>query len=148
MDGGVFSLREALKRGAVVLAFFKISCPVCQLALPYVERLYAAYKGKNVSIIGVSQDGKKNTAQFLNQYELTLPVALDDTKAFPASNAYGLTNVPTIFYVSQDAVVEQSIVGWSRSDMQQLTQNVASAVNANPANIFRPGESVPEFKAG
>ena len=45
VDSGSFSLPEALQRGPVLLAFFKISCPVCQFALPFVERLYQAWQG-------------------------------------------------------------------------------------------------------
>ena len=40
VDGKQVSLAQALKKGPVVLAFFKISCPVCQYAFPYFERLY------------------------------------------------------------------------------------------------------------
>ena len=40
MDGKSFSLQGALTRGPVVAAFFKISCPVCQFAFPFLERIY------------------------------------------------------------------------------------------------------------
>src|SRR3974390_1048629 len=100
LDGGSFSLHDALKRGPVVLAFFKISCPVCQLAFPYVERIQKAYKDKGVTVVGVSQNDRKDTALFVKEWGITFPVALDDPKKYPASNAYGLTNVPTVFYVS------------------------------------------------
>ena len=36
--GEKFSLSDALKRGPVVLAFFKVTCPVCQYAFPLYER--------------------------------------------------------------------------------------------------------------
>ena len=35
MDGKQFSLRDALARGPVVAAFFKISCPTCQYTFPF-----------------------------------------------------------------------------------------------------------------
>ena len=47
MDGSRFSLQDALTRGPVVAAFFKISCPVCQYAFPFLERIYKAY-GKEI----------------------------------------------------------------------------------------------------
>ncbi len=124
LNGGSFSLHDALKRGPVVLAFFTISCPVCQFAFPYVERLHQAYKGKNVTIIGVSQGDAKNTALFVKEFGITFPVALDDPKKYLASNAYGLTNVPTIFCVSPAGEIEQSIVGWSRADMEELSRTL------------------------
>ena len=54
MRGKPFSLRNALQHGPVVLAFFKVSCPVCQYALPLLERIYRAHQGK-AQIVGVSQ---------------------------------------------------------------------------------------------
>ncbi|HET7751278.1 MAG TPA: TlpA disulfide reductase family protein, partial [Terriglobales bacterium] len=138
MDGGKFNLREALSRGPVLAAFFKISCPVCQFALPYVERLYQAYKGKNVTIVAVSQNNKSDTANFLREYKLTLPVLLDDTTSYPASNAYGLTNVPTLFWVERDGEIGLSSVGWNRADMDQINRFMAEAGRGQPAVIFSP----------
>ena len=42
IDGKQFSLREALTHGPVVAAFFKISCPTCQYAFPFLQRIYEA----------------------------------------------------------------------------------------------------------
>ena len=102
MDGKPFSLRDALAQGPVVAAFFKISCPVCQYTFPFLERIYKVYGGKNVTIVGISQNQKKDTAAFAKEYGLTFPILLDDTNAYPVSNAYGLTNVPTIFWIAPD----------------------------------------------
>ena len=56
LDGRKFSLSEELAKGPVMLVFFKVSCPTCQYALPYLERLYKAYKNKGVTLVGVSQN--------------------------------------------------------------------------------------------
>jgi peroxiredoxin len=146
MSGDKFSLSEALKNGPVLLAFFKISCPVCQFAMPYVERLYQAAKGKKSTIIAVSQDDQKATAAFMKENRLTLPVALDDTKSYPASNAYGLTNVPTFFLVSPSGEIEISSVGWAKNDVDRMYQ--ALMAEPRPAPFFRAGEQVPELKFG
>jgi len=148
MDGGKFDLREVLSRGPVLAVFFKISCPVCQFALPYVERLYQAYKGKNVTIVGVSQNNKGDTAKFMQEYKLTLPVLLDDTTSYPVSNAYSLTNVPTLFWIERDGEIGLSSVGWSRADMEQINRLIAESGRGEQAVIFSPGENVPDFRAG
>jgi peroxiredoxin len=89
MDGSKFSLQDALTRGPVLAIFFKISCPVCQYALPYFERVYKTYGGKKLTIIGISQNEQRDTAEFMRKYGITFPVLLDDTRAFLVSNAYG-----------------------------------------------------------
>lgn len=146
IDGKQFSLRQALARGPVVLAFFKVSCPVCQFALPFIERIYKAHG--NVTIAGVSQDDRKETAAFAKEYGLTFPILLDDTKKYPVSNAYGLTNVPTVFWIAQDGSIEISSVGWLRGDIDDINRKAAKATGTTANPVFQPREDIPEFRAG
>jgi peroxiredoxin len=148
MDGSKFSLQEALARGPVVLAFFKISCPVCQYAFPYLERIYKVYGGKNVTIVGVSQNSKKDTEKFNQEFGVTFPVLLDDTKSYPVSNAYGLTNVPTVFWIGQDGEIEISSVGWVRKEMDEINQRAAQALGDGLKPLFLSGEQVTDFRSG
>ena len=127
MDGKQFSLSEALARGPVVAAFFKISCPTCQYAFPFLQRIYQAHGNKNVTIVGISQNEKEDTATFLKEYGVTFPVLLDDTRTYPVSNAYGLTNVPSIFWIAPDGEIEISSVGWSRKDVEEFNQRAAGS---------------------
>lgn len=146
--GSKFSLRDALKRGPVFTAFFKVSCPVCQMAFPYVERLYQAYgKSGKVTFVSVSQDDARDTLDFNAEFGITFP-ALIDSKGYPVSNAYGLTNVPTIFLISQEGEIERSIVSWSKPDMEDLNRKLAEICGVKPAELFRKGERVAEFKPG
>jgi peroxiredoxin len=148
LNGGNFSLHEALREGPAITAFFKISCPVCQYTLPFLERIYEANCGTKVTVVGVSQNSAKDTARFAQEYDITFPILLDDTESYPASNAYGLTNVPTIFWISQDGQIEVSSVGWSRADTEEINRKAADANRQNFISVFQPDESVPEFRAG
>jgi len=148
LEGKPFSLSDELSRGPVVLAFFKVSCPTCQYALPFFERLYKAYGHKAVKLVGVSQNDAKDTAGFNQQFGITLPVLLDDSKGYPASNAYGLTNVPSIFWVAEDGEIEVSSVGWVKADFNQINRKMAEADKIDPAAVFQPGEDVRDFRAG
>jgi peroxiredoxin len=148
MNGKQFSLRGALARGPVLLVFFKISCPVCQFALPYVERIYKAHGNGTATIIGISQDSQKDTAVFIKEYGITFPVLLDDQGKYLVSNAYGLTNVPTFFWISQDGSIEISAVGWVRKDMESINLKTAATTDTTLVPIFRTHENVPEFRAG
>ena len=145
--GKKFSLNDALKRGPVVAAFFKISCPVCQFTFPYLERIYKAYPGASVTIVGVSQDEQNYTEDFAQEYGITFPLLLDPVESYPVSNAYDLTNVPSIFFIA-DGEVKLSIVGWDKRDMESLDAAVARASGVPIKPLFRPGEDVPASKAG
>jgi len=148
LDGKLFSLGEELGRGPVVVVFFKVSCPTCQYALPFFERLHKAYKNKGISLVGVSQNDAKDTAAFMKEFGITFPVLLDDTHSYSASNAYGLTNVPTIFWIGQDGEIEVSSVGWLKADFEEINRKLAEAGKSAPAAMFRPGEEVRDFRAG
>ena len=145
--GANFSLQQALKRGPVVAAFFKISCPVCQFTLPYLERIYKAYAGSKVAIVGISQDERNYTEDFAHEYGLTFPLLLDPMDRYPASNAYEITNVPSIFLIT-DGEVKLSIVGWDKRDMETLNLEVTRASGGPVQPLFRKGEDIPTSKAG
>jgi peroxiredoxin len=148
-ESGQFSLEEALKHGPVLLVFFKISCPTCQFTLPYLERLYQGLKGKSVpAIVGISQNNQKDTAAFVRQYGVSFPVLLDDPRRYPVSNAYGITNVPTLFFIGQEGTIEVSSVGWSRKDLEQITHRVEQHAKVANIALFRSGEQIPDLKAG
>jgi peroxiredoxin len=148
MDGKPFSLREALVRGPVLAAFFKISCPTCQYAFPFLQRIYQAHGNQAVTIVGISQNTRKDTALFVKEYEMTFPVLLDDISAYPVSNAYGLTNVPTIFWIAQDVEIEISSVGWVRKEMEEFNLRAAQASSEATRPLFRPDEQIADFRAG
>ena len=148
LDGNPFSLRDALARGPVLAAFFKISCPTCQYAFPFLQRIYQTHGSKAVTIVGISQNTKKDTALFIKEYGITFPVLLDDTSSYPVSNAYGLTNVPTIFWIAQDGEIEISSVGWVRKDLEELNQHAAEASAVPIKPLFRPDEHIADFRAG
>jgi len=148
MDGKSFSLRDALVRGPVVVAFFKISCPVCQYAFPFLERIYKAYGSNNVTIVGVSQNNAKDTGLFIKEFGVTFPVLLDDTNSYPVSNAYGLTNVPTVFWIDSDGTIEVSSVGWVQKEIEEINQKFAEAGNSSQQPVFRPDESIPAYRPG
>lgn len=147
-NGTTFALKDALSRGPAVLVFFKISCPVCQYAVPFVERIYKEYGSKGATIVGISQDKQRDTLAFLKEYGITFPILLEDTNTYPVSNAYGLTNVPTIFWIGQDGQIEISSVGWSRKDVEEIHRRLADLHDLTPAPLFQPGEDVRDFRAG
>jgi peroxiredoxin len=149
VDGRKFSLKEAREKGPVVAVFFKVSCPVCQMALPYLDRIFRAYdQGGKFTFVGVSQDNAADTLAFDRQFGVTFPVLLDPAGKYPVSNAYGLTNVPTTYLISPEGEIEFATVSWSKADIEQLNRRLAMLSNAPVTQVFQPGEKVAEFKPG
>jgi peroxiredoxin len=148
LDGKRFSLNHELAHGPVVLVFFKVSCPTCQYALPFFERLHKAYRRQGMTLVGVSQNDAIETAAFNQAFGITLPTLLDDASSFAASNAYGLTNVPTIFWIARDGEIEVSSVGWVKADFEEINRRMAEVGKIEPTAVFQPGEDVRDFRAG
>jgi peroxiredoxin len=136
---GAQSLQEVLSHGPALLVFYKIRCPVCQLVAPYLERLAAS---SEIQVIGISQDDADSTAGFNQRFGVTFRTLLDEFSAgYAASNAYGISSVPTLFLVDRDGRVAKSFTGFSKRDIEELGDRAGVAP-------FQAGDSVPEWKAG
>jgi len=139
LDGRETSLEDITAAGPALLAFFKVSCPVCQLALPYLERIHSPGR---LSVYGMSQNDPEDTREFNRRFGVTFPVLLDkEETGFQVSNTFGISSVPTLFLVERDGTVSRVIEGWNKIEVQRL----GAQAGVNP---FREGESVPDWKAG
>ena len=139
LNGEKRSLEDLLGEGPALLAFYKVSCPVCQLTAPYLERLAA---GSSLQIVGISQDDDSATKGFNQRFGVTFPTLLDQSKEnYPASNAYGIASVPSLFLVEKDGGIAQAFSGFSKRDFEA----VGELAGVMP---FRPEDNVPEWKAG
>jgi peroxiredoxin len=139
LDTPARSLDDILARGPVLLAFYKIGCPVCQLTAPYLERLAA---NDTLQVVGISQDDADATRGFVERFGLTLPMLLDSAgEDYPASNAYGITSVPSLFLVEPDGRIARAFHGFSKRDFEEI----GARVGVSP---FGAEDHVPEWKAG
>ena len=147
LDGKKYSLDSLLERGPIVVAFFKISCPVCQFTFPFLQRISERFAGKSASVIGVSQDDARSTKEFNREYGVTFPTLVDDD-GYPVSNAYGLTNVPTVFLIAPDGTVKVSCMGFDKAALEKIAGELAQHQRISAAPLFRHDEVVPAFKPG
>ena len=142
LANGEVSLREQLAHGPVLLAFFKVSCPVCQLTLPILERIASRRKDQSAAFFGISQDDAEDTHDFNRRFGVKFPTLLDSEESgFPVSNAYGISSVPTLFRVEPDGKISWVLEGFSRREIQALGERQG-------VNPYHPGENLPEWKAG
>jgi peroxiredoxin len=139
LDGADLSLAEIIAQGPALLAFFKVSCPVCQLTFPFLERLHQAGA---LPVFGISQNKPPDTRAFAQRYRTTFPMLLDsEAGGYTASNAYGISSVPTMFLIERDGSIAQTILGWNRQEIAALGATAG-------VSMFRPEDRVPEWKAG
>lgn len=147
MNGESFSLAAALKKGSVLAAFFKISCPVCQFTFPFLQRMYEMYGGEKVTLWAVSQDDSGDTRDFCKEFGVKFP-ALIDADGYPVSNQYGITNVPSIFLIAPDGKLIASGLGFDKKILEKMSKELAHYAGKPEHPLFRPGEIVPDYKPG
>jgi peroxiredoxin len=139
---GSADLAKLLAGGPALLVFFKSTCPVCQMTLPFLERIHRGRTPESLDVFGVSQDDAGTTQEFAAEFGIGFPMLLDtEESGYPASNAYGIAHVPSLFLVGRDRKIVWSLEGFNRRELLA----VASYAGMSP---FLPGENVPEWKAG
>lgn len=113
-----------------VLVFYKVTCPTCKLALPFLHRI-------DRPVLGVSQDNAAATAKFERSFEVRIPSILDPVEdGYKLSNEYGIVYVPTLFVFDGNGKVAERIEGFDKDALERLGVE------------FSESEMVPEYQPG
>lgn len=147
LEGRTYSLRGALERGPLLVAFFKVSCPTCQYAFPFIERINQQFRGHGIQVWGISQDDAKTSRSFAEEFEVTFPILVDD-HPHDVSDAYGITHVPTVFLIDSQSQIVLATDGFDKKDLLAVHRWLAEYSATIPSALFLPTERVPEFKPG
>lgn len=142
IGGERYALGDRLTLGI----FFKTSCPTCQYAWPFYERLYQAYKGAGLDVWGISQHDLERTRQFAANYRASFPHLIDE--GFKVSLRYNPEFVPTGFLISEKREVLDMFVSWSRADLERVSRAIATRLHVLPEEIISANEEVIPFKPG
>ncbi|MEP6801357.1 MAG: TlpA disulfide reductase family protein [Acidobacteriota bacterium] len=139
----------ALPSGETLWAFFKSSCPTCELMWPYLDRLSSMTGDTGSRVVAVSQDDAAETKAFYERLSIDVPT-LYDPPPWNASEAVGLSNVPTLFLVDQEGRIRDTVEGFQRAKMEELAARFSAQTRgtSQPESFFRTGESVPALRPG
>jgi peroxiredoxin len=142
LDGARHTRAEISEGKPALLAFYKVSCPTCQFTMPFLDRIYRGRANQDMAMYAISQDDAGSTRDFDRHFALTLPTLLDqEEEGYPASNAYGISHVPSLFLVEPNGRISLAITGFDKKGMEELGRRFGK-------EPFEPGESVPDWKAG
>jgi thiol-disulfide isomerase/thioredoxin len=130
--------------GPTVLFFYKVTCPVCQMAAPPVSRFEQAYPRR---IRGLGQDPQEKLVEFDRTYGMGFP-STEDLPPYDVSNAYGIRTVPTTFLVDGEGSILDVVESWDREGLNRLSKELASLLGADPMTISEPADGLPPFRPG
>jgi peroxiredoxin len=137
LAGGTKRSADYLQQGPTLFVFYKTSCPICQLTLPFLQRIN---DGVSLRIVLISQDDANKAEKFGEKFSLSMDTVID-ARGYPASNAYRIESVPSLFLVRQDGMIERSWSGFSKEDMEALASYADQP-------MFQSDENVPVFRPG
>jgi peroxiredoxin len=140
LDGAPFSLHTALKQGPVVVAFFKVSCPTCQMTFPYLQRLVDAPEAAG-QLIAISQDSLEDTREFQQRCGVSMRTLLDAKPRYAASNTYQIGSVPSIFIIEKDGTILGAAEGFHKAAIE----DIGTLFGVVP---FRETDQVPTLRPG
>lgn len=126
---------------------FKTTCPTCALAWPFLERIRRTAEGGRLRVVGISQDDPEATRGFEERLGARVAAAYD-APPYPASEALGVSTVPTFFRVAPDGTVAETVIGFDRARLDAFSKRAADLAGRPASPLFRPGENVPAIKPG
>jgi len=133
-----------LEDGAHAVVFYKVTCPVCQMAAPKIDLLGRSYPGR---VVGVGQDPLDALRRFGRDYGMDVP-AIPDLPPYDASNAYGIETVPTLFVVDGAGSVADVVVSWDRDGYNRASARLAGLLGVEPVTVSEPSDGLPPFRPG
>jgi thiol-disulfide isomerase/thioredoxin len=137
----------AAPAGEMLYGFFKTTCPTCELAWPFFDRIGRAARGGKLTVVAVSQDEPAETDRFNRRLGVELSTVFDPAPC-SGSEALGLDTVPTFVRVGADGTVRAILVGFQKQRMEELGVEAAALAGKPAPDIFLPGEVVPLIKPG
>ncbi len=133
-------------QGLTLALFFKTTCGTCKYAWPFYERLYQAYRGAGLNVLGVSQHDAERTRAFGAEFGSTFPLLLDE--GFIYSRQYDPEFVPAGFLIDKDRNIVAAFASWNREQYEALGQEIAERLGVQPQPLISPVEDVTIYKPG
>lgn len=131
MNGEKVSL-ASLRGRPVLLNFWASWCPPCRSEMPAMQELFAEYEDQGFTILAVNatnQDDLADMKRFVEGNQLQFPILLDQTGS--AGNLYNIQSLPTSFFINQDGIVEDLVIGGMSEALLRI--RVKALLNEPPA---------------
>jgi peroxiredoxin len=149
IDGKQYSLSAALKQGPLLIVFIQTACPVCDLTMPYLNRLTEAYADQGWQLWVISQDDQQASQRYAQRFEASFPLVVDDpADGWAVSCAYDPPATPTLFLVGPDGRVQFSGQGFSKADLNAIAERIAGHLGVQPAVVAERDDGNPDFRPG
>lgn len=114
--GEKYTLSE-LRGQAVLVNLWAAWCPPCRAEMPAIEKMYQEYKDQGFIVLAINmtyQDDPFAVAPFVQEYNLTFPILLEETGEVAA--AYQLRSLPSSYFINREGIINEVIIGGPMSE--------------------------------
>ncbi|MFN2607405.1 MAG: peroxiredoxin family protein [Acidimicrobiales bacterium] len=131
------TVTDPWSEGRIVVVFFKVTCPVCQMVGPKVAALAAG----GARVLAVGQDPPAALKRYAGEHGQGVPT-VSEPAPYRVSAAYGLSSVPSLFLVEPEGTIAAAVGAWDRARW-----NAVAAAAGAPA-VSTDGDGLPAFRPG
>jgi thiol-disulfide isomerase/thioredoxin len=104
----------------VLVEFWATWCPPCRKSIPHLNEVYAKYKDKGLTIVGITNEDEATVKKFQEKIPMTYNVAINASQQL--LQQFGVEGIPTAFLVDKSGKVV-----WTGHPME-LTESMIQKV--------------------
>ena len=108
---GNYQSLDSFSGQVVVLNFWATWCVPCRVEMPSFEKLYRRYRSEGVTVLAVTLDknSEKNIKSFVDEYELSFPVLLDEEGK--VERLYPSMTIPFTYVIDREGRIVARVDG-------------------------------------
>ena len=108
---GNYQSLDSFSGQVVVLNFWATWCVPCRVEMPSFEKLYRRYRSEGLTVLAVTLDknSEKNIKSFVDEYELSFPVLLDEEGK--VERLYPSMTIPFTYVIDRDGRIVARVDG-------------------------------------
>jgi peroxiredoxin len=107
LDGNEVSLSD-FNGKVLILNFWATWCPYCREEIPDFVEVYNEYESEDVQFIGVSNEDISTLRSFVEDYNISYPILIDDANIM---GEWEISALPTTFVFDKDGQIISKSVG-------------------------------------
>ena len=125
IKGNTFKLSD-YRGKVVILNFWAVWCPPCQIETPHLVSLYDKYRDKGLVVLGIAigSGNNKKIREKAKEWGIHYPVINGDDSPLIRRNFWEVRAVPTSYIINQEGKIFKNYVGFSTTTSVEIEADI------------------------